>query len=438
MDKISYGVQLKHLNKSLCPTLRYYRHAVRYLIDIVLIHYNEIKALSSNKAQQHIERLVHGTAKRKAVYPAYDKKFYKFPSYYSRSAISCAIGKVASYKELIRLWEESGRNGKKPRLNFNQDVMPCFYRGNTFRYDNNRGYQIKVFRDNDWVWQDIELRDTDLRYIKRNFPGAASSAPVLRKTNKKFMLQFTFDVNRSNTPEFLKDTKVQKAIGVDLGVNTDAVCTSMLRDGTVTGCKFIDSPVEKDRLYTLLGVIKGAQRHGSRRMQRLWGFADNYNREIAVRTATAIVRYAKRQGAQVIVFENLKNTKGKLHGSKKQKLSLWRKREIQERTEAMAKRCGIRTAYVCAWNTSALACDGSGPVVRDDDNHSLCTFTTGKRYNCDLSASRNIAARYFIRAIEKSTEATKWLHVSAKVPELCTRTRCTLATLISLNAVMVA
>ena len=438
MSRISYGVQLNHLNKSLGPTLKYYRSVVRYLVDIVLIHYDEIKDLSSNSAQQYIEHLVHGTKNRKAVYLAYDKRFYKFPSYYSRSAISCAIGKVSSYKELVRLWEKSGCTGRKPRLNLNQDVMPCFYKGNTFHYDHERGYQIKVYRNNDWVWQDIELRETDIRYIRNNFPDQEPSAPMLRKSNKKFMLQFTFDANRPDAPKFIKDTEVQKAVGVDLGINTDAVCTSMLRDGTVTGCKFINSPVEKDRMYTLLNVIKGAQQHGSRRMPRLWAFVDDYNTHIAVKTASAIVKYAVEQKASVIVFENLKNTKGRFHGSKKQRLSLWRKREIQSRTEAMAKRYGIRTAYVCAWNTSKLAYDGSGIVSRDENNHSLCTFITGKRYNCDLSASKNIAARYFIRAVEKSTEATRWLQASAKVPELCTRTRCTLSTLINLNAVITA
>ena len=83
-------------------------------------------------------------------------------------------------------------------------------------------------------------------------------------------------------------------------------------------------------------------------------------------------------------------------------------------------------------DTSALAFDGSGRVTRDENNHALCTFTTGKRYNCDLSASYNIAARYFIRMYEKTTPAKKWLSVLAKVPGLGKRTTCTLSTLISL------
>ena len=42
----------------------------------------------------------------------------------------------------------------------------------------------------------------------------------------------------------------------------------------------------------------------------------------------------------------------------------------------------MRVSRICAWNTSRLAYDGSGAVIRDWENHSLCTFQTGKRYNC--------------------------------------------------------
>ena len=74
----------------------------------------------------------------------------------------------------------------------------------------------------------------------------------------------------------------------------------------------------------------------------------------------------------------------------KQKLHLWRKRDIQRRCEYQAHRKRMRVSRICAWNTSRLAYDGSGAVTRDWENHSLCTFQTGKRYNCDLSASYNI------------------------------------------------
>ena len=111
---------------------------------------------------------------------------------------------------------------------------------------------------------------------------------------------------------------------------------------------------------------------------------------------------AEKKHADVIVFEYLE-TKGKISGRKKQKLHLWRKRDIKKRCEHQAHRRGMRISRICAWNTSRLAYDGSGTVVRDPGNHSLCTFQNGKRYNSDLSASYNIGARYFIGKLVKSS-----------------------------------
>ena len=132
--------------------------------------------------------------------------------------------------------------------------------------------------------------------------------------------------------------------------------------------------------------------------------------------------------ADVIVFEYLE-MQGKISGKKKQKLHLWRKRDIQKLCEHQAHRNGIRVSRVSARNTSRLACDGSGTVVRNPENHSLCIFRTGKRYNCDLSASYNIGARYFIRELLKPLPETERSSLEAKVPAVKRRTSCVYADL---------
>ena len=98
----------------------------------------------------------------------------------------------------------------------------------------------------------------------------------------------------------------------------------------------------------------------------------------------------------------------------------------------------MRVSRVNAINTSNLAYDGSGKVKRDKDNYSLCTFSSGKKYNCDLSASYNIGARYFLRNIINNLKKKELMEVQAKLPELSKRTLCTLSTLISLNKLVVA
>ena len=100
---------------------------------------------------------------------------------------------------------------------------------------------------------------------------------------------------------------------------------------------------------------------------------------------------------------------------------------------------GIRISHVCARNTSKLAFDGSGEVTRDSGNHSLCTFQQedaqkkAKQYNCDLSASYNIGARYFIRELQKPLSETARSSLEAKVPAVKRRSSCVYADLIHMS-----
>ena len=144
-----------------------------------------------------------------------------------------------------------------------------------------------------------------------------------------------------------------------------------------------------------------------------------------------------------VVFEALE-LKGKKRGSKKQRLHLWRARSVQSIVTGKVHRFGCRVSHVCAWNTSRLAFDGSGRVLRGSEsertsnNYSLCEFSTGKLYHCDLNASYNIGARYYIRELLKSVTATRRLQLEAKVPSVSKRSTCVLSDLISLGAAMAA
>ena len=151
--------------------------------------------------------------------------------------------------------------------------------------------------------------------------------------------------------------------------------------------------------------------------------------------------FAILYNVDVIVFEYL-DTNGKKRGSKKQRLQLWRKREIQRIVEHHAHKCGIRVSRICAWGTSSLAFDGSGKVERgtymqdgkEKYNYSICVFPNGKIYHCDLNASYNIGARYFIRELLKSESVMTRLPAEANDLRYGTGTTRTLSTLIRLNA----
>ena len=262
--------------------------------------------------------------------------------------------------------------------------------------------------------------------FKKTLVGQKSFGANVGEKARQVFSAFTYaeEVSLSRTP-----VKEQTICSVDLGINTDAVCTIMRPDGTILGRKFINFPSDKDRMYRVLGRIRRFQReHGSRQVQGKWAYAKRLNTELGKKIAREIVFYASENRADVIVFEYLE-MKGKLSGKKKQKLQMWRKRDIQKRCGQQAHRKGIRISRICAWNTSRLAFDGSGKIDRDIQDHRLCTFQNGKRYNCDLSASYNIGARYFIREILKPLPATERSLLEAKVPAVKRRTSCVYADL---------
>ena len=59
-----------------------------------------------------------------------------------------------------------------------------------------------------------------------------------------------------------------------------------------------------------------------------------------------------------------------------------------------------------------------------------------KRYNCDLSASYNIGARYFTRELLKPLPVTERSLLEAKVPSVKRRTSCVYADLKELHLQM--
>ena len=424
----SYGVELRKQNIPIRQTLDVYRSAVSYLTEIYEQVWEELeRILETKKRFNEAEHLIHTTKKNQARFD-FDIRFPKMPSYLRRAAIQHALGSISSYKTRMGMWEKSGQIGGKPKLVYENHAMPVFYRDVMYRENENGkdAAYLKLYDGHDWKWFHIRLSHTDMEYLRKNWFGKKASAPTLERRHRKYFLRFSYteDVILTKVP-----IREQIICSVDLGINTDAVCTIMRSDGTILGRKFIDFLSEKDRMYRVLGRISRFQRkHGSVQVKSRWAYAKRLNTELGRKIAGAVTGYAEENHVDVIVFEYLE-IKGKISGRKKQKLHLWRKRDIQKRCEHQAHRRGMRISRICAWNTSRLAYDGSGTVVRDPGNHSLCTFQNGKRYNCDLSASYNIGARYFIRELLKPLPATERSLLEAKVPSVKRRISCVYADL---------
>lgn len=435
----SYAVEVKHINKMFRNTIKIYNDAISFCVKAYEEYWETIKTLETGNKERFAfaDALIHSTKSNKAIHPEFDIKFYKMPSYLRFSVINTAFGYLSSYHSNLDNWEHSNNNNKVPTLQIRLNKLPTFYKGNMY-FDSfeDDTVKLKLFINNDWNWVEVKLKHTDVISIRKHMINAKMSVPTLEKKNKKWFLRFAFDekveINKTKLEE-------QLILAVDLGINTDATCSVMNVNGAILAREFINLTSDKDQLYHTLNKIKKVQqKYGSNNITKLWRYAKFHNEELAHKIASAITNTAIKYNCDVIAFEYL-DMKGKKHGSKRQELHMWKKNTIQRIVKHKAHKNGIRVSHICAWNTSKLAYDGSGEVLRGKDayldTYELCKFSNGKIYNCDLSASYNIGARYFIREIQKILPAKVWSDIVAKVPECQKRTQCTYNTLLEINRV---
>ena len=429
----SYTIAFKDGYDAVKRTTVIFNDAIKYITNVTFENWESISSLKGLLSRKrHIEHLIHSTKNRKAVYN-FDQKFYKFPSYLMRAAIAEALGNVQAYMSSIDSWVQNDCKGAKPKLDKGGHVLPCLYKGNMYKEGFGDEAYIKVFRNNDWVWQKIRLNHSDRKYLEQKAKCAAVSAPTIVKKHGKYELRFALakEVELSS-----KEIYEQKACAVDLGITTDATCSVMDAHGTVLSRRFITCGREKDQVNRALHRVSEFQReHGSHDSGRLWNLAKRRNLNLAHLVAHKIVDYAIENGCDVIVFEHL-DTKGRKRGGKKQKLAMWKHADIQNTVTSLAHQNGMRISRICAWNTSRLAYDGSGTVQRgkevsDNTPYDICRFANGKMYNCDLSASYNIGARYFVRELIKELP-----DIMAEAPDIGSGTARTLSTLWKINSAM--
>lgn len=435
----SYAVEIKHINKMFRDTVKIYNNAISFCVKAFEEHWEVLETLETDNKKRfaYADALIHSTKSNNAAYPEFDIQFHKIPSYLRFSVINTALGYLSSYHSNLDDWEFSNTNSKAPTLQTHLNKLPTFYKGNMY-LDNCDGdaVRLKLFVNNDWNWVEVKLKHTDCVNICNHMKNAKISVPTLEKKNKKWFLRFALEEKVE-----LNKTKLEKQriLAVDLGINTDATCSVMNIDGAILAREFINFASDKDQLYHTLNKIKKVQqKYGFNNVTKLWRYAKFHNEELAHKIAKQIVYVATMYDCDVIVFEHL-DTRGRKRGSKKQKLQMWKKNTIQKIVKHKAHKNGIRISHICAWDTSKLAYDGSGKVLRGKDanlgTYELCKFSNGKIYNCDLSASYNIGARYFIREIQKIQPAKAWSDIVAKVPECQKRTQCTYNTLLEINRV---
>ena len=100
---MTYRVRTKGFNHIFNETVRLYRQAVSFFVDVCLKEWNRISVIQGQKIRSgFVESLTVKTKQNPVVPYDFSAKFYKFPSYLRRAAIAEALG-----KRLLVCFEES-------------------------------------------------------------------------------------------------------------------------------------------------------------------------------------------------------------------------------------------------------------------------------------------------------------------------------------------
>lgn len=386
----------RQTTEHLVATVSRYRAFCKALTYVVYGHWVEIKSASSQCVA--VERLIHKT--KSNPHPKYEyfgKRFYKFPSYLRRAAIEFVCGQVSSFVTRYQEWQSGirkRRDAKPPRLNPESGCYPALYRGQCILLgDGLETAQVKVWNGSDWVWSEpITIGTKRDRHLLSH---SKTLSPYLMVNHRGVYLSVPFGLK----PNRLQGDRV---CAVDVGINTLATASIVARDGTVTARRFLHPAADIDHRDRLFKRISRKARLTKKLhlgfCRSLYRKAQHINQNLAQQTSRQIVNFALEYGASVIVFEQLKSWKpkgGRKRSTLKQRFHGWLHRKLVELTSQKFEEMGGQTEYVYPRGTSSWAYDGSGQVSRDKSNYSNATFKNGKRYNCDLSASLNIAARYW-------------------------------------------
>lgn len=409
-------------------TAEFCLEALTFCVTVFQREWDLLGGLSGVVRKRTADLMLHSTRDNTARYPEFDLRFANMPAYTRRTVIAKALGIVSSYRSNLADWQAlaPARREKEPVLGLPQRYELTFYDQERKLSCLEKGQiGLKLYNGSSWDWYYFQISVSDAAYLSGLCRTRKMLSPVIEKVRGKYRIRFCFEEEQPLVQG--EDRLAYTVLAVDLGINAAASWCVMTAEGAVHAKGVIRLACEEDRLNRLINRKRLYQRSG-KKSRCIYRWIRDANRHLSIRTTKALMDIAVLYNVDCIVFEHL-DRKGKIHGKKyRERIHLWRKNDVQKRVGLQAHRHGMRISYVCAWGTSNLAYDGSGHVDRHSVcrfkhgetvyNYSLCTFPSGKVYNCDLSAAQNIGARFFLREYEKN---------GAKgLPSTPQRTLCTL------------
>lgn len=309
-----------------------------------------------------------------------------------------------------RNWEKFSvsERGSEPKIEYPAVYELTFYDQDRILNLSEGTIGLKLYSGTEWKWYYFRINESDARYISKMAASRKLLSPVVEKSKGRYRIRFCFEENRKLIQN--ENPFAYTVLAVDLGINAPASYCIMTSDGSVHAKGVIHLACDEDRLKHAINR-KRMYQQADKKSHSIYRRLKHANELLAINTARVIAKTAVLYDVDCIVFEHLDLSGSKVHGKLRERLHLWCAANIQDRVELHAHRNGMRISRVCAWETSRLAFAGSGRIQRGVDaglaSYSVCRFQTGKIYNCDLNASYNIGARYFLREYKKLPGVTE-------------------------------
>lgn len=357
-------------------------------LQFKIIQANKTKLLSINTTMRQYRKCVNfylheiakGTELTEIYYMA--KQQYTLPSSLIQTARDIAKEQYKSY-----------------RNNADNSYFPHFTGFMTMRL-NRRTISFKETNNHFEIWANISTIQGRVRvpitscdkYVEK-LKNNKFKAVQLKYNDKGFYLDVIFETNRNIPSE--KD--FEHFISVDRGINNIATIVVQNRNGEILESQFFSGKqaLEKRRRYTKLRrqlsrkkLLKEVQKNKNKER--------NYMKDINHKISTEIIRIAKKYPNAVIILENLKGIRDKIHWSKKmnKRAHSWAFKELEEMIVYKAHDNSIAMRRVYSKGTSSTCKNCYGEIRRSPSTRAVCKFCK-KEYNADWLGAVNITRRFF-------------------------------------------
>ncbi|MFD3449970.1 hypothetical protein ACFDTO_35940 [Microbacteriaceae bacterium 4G12] len=103
-------------------TVEIYNQVLSFMIGVIDEEFGDLSQFSTKDMVTLVEKLIHATKSNpNPKYKEFNQKFHKFPSYFRRTAIAAAFGKVQSFCSNYQNWWEEKQQAETEGIIFKKN-----------------------------------------------------------------------------------------------------------------------------------------------------------------------------------------------------------------------------------------------------------------------------------------------------------------------------